>query len=604
MMRSSCARTSPVGDLSKPSARCALLGLLVACVACSGEIGSEGASEAVGDGTTSPSSSAPIGTTSGPIPTSTIPNPAGEAPGLTPAPSSPGTNTVPANPASPSVAYQPPPATSPELPARTWRLTHEQYRLSIRELVGVDVDLSDFAPESGNGNYANFSSTAFVRVDLANNYFNVAKATARALTAQQLGALTGCGGLAACADQFIQELSARAFRRPATPGDLSRYRPVFDAGAAGGDVLEGFRAVVQGILNSPQFLYRTEFGDPAVEGSGAVSMTNHEVASLLSYSLLGGPPPASLLEAASRGELTTPEGLRTQVDQLLGTPAALDQLRSFLTEWLEVHHFSDVEKFEEVFPGFDHVKQEMEHELAQFLASNGTPRSTLADLFLGPVPSVSGELDGFYFSDPSAPAQGTRVGVLGLGTVLSHHAKSYLTSPTLRGTFVRKRFFCQEITLPEGFTPPALSETERLGVATTTRELYERHQSDPSCAACHRLTDDIGFVLEGFDGAARFRTLDTTQGDSVPIDTTGNLSDSDVNRPMASPNDLAAAMAESEIVRECMARQAFRFYFGQGETSRGQPPIVEAHTAFRSGGELGQLLVGLMSSPGTYARQR
>lgn len=602
MMRCSLARTEPA--LAKASVLYSSKGvlLLVACVACSAEIGSAGPA---GDGTTSPeSSSAPVGTTSGPIPTSTVPNPAEQTPGLTPTPSSPGTSTAPANPAAPSVAYQPPPTAPAELPARTWRLTHEQYRLSIRELVGIDVDLSDFAPESGNGNYANFSSTAFVRVDLANNYFNVAKATARALTAQQLGALTTCAGLAACADQFIQELSARAFRRPATTDELARYRPVFEAGAASGDVLDGFRAVVQGLLNSPQFLYRTEFGDPAVEGSGAVTMTNHEVASLLSYSLLGGPPPPSLLEAASRGELTTPEGLRSQVNQLLATPAALDQLRSFLTEWLEVHHFSDVEKFEEVFPGFDQVKPQMEHELAQFLASHGTPRSTLTDLFLGPVPSVSSELDGFYFSDPSAPAQGVRVGVLGLGTVLSHHAKSYLTSPTLRGTFVRKRFFCQEITLPEGFTPPALLETERLNVATTTRELYERHQTDPSCAACHRLTDDIGFVLEGFDGAARFRTLDTTQGDSVPIDTTGQLTDSDVNRPLVSPNDLAEAMAESELVRECLARQAFRFYFGQGETSRGQPSIVEAHAAFRSGGDLGQLLVGLMSSPGTYARLR
>src|SRR5690606_22113407 len=119
----------------------------------------------------------------------------------------------------------------------------------------------------------------------------------------------------------------------------------------------------------------------------------------------------------------------------------------------------------------------MAEETAEFLAQYGTTQNTLAELLLSPVPTVSRALDQFYLTGAAPPAEPQRIGVLGLGTVLSHHAKPHLTSPTLRGTFIRSRFFCQSITLPPGFTPPPLSETEVLGLARTTRELYQQHQT-------------------------------------------------------------------------------------------------------------------------------
>ena len=60
----------------------------------------------------------------------------------------------------------------------------------------------------------------------------------------------------------------------------------------------------------------------------AFRMTDQEVATFLSFSLIGQPPPATLLAAADRGELTNASTLATHVDALLAMPEAAEPLRT------------------------------------------------------------------------------------------------------------------------------------------------------------------------------------------------------------------------------------------------------------------------------------
>lgn len=506
--------------------------------------------------------------------------------------------------AAPVLTYNPPEPAAAELLARTWKLSHSQYQAAVQALLGAEVDTDLFVADASNGVFENFSSVGLVRVDLADNYLDAASDIAAAVSSDALEELTSCDLSPTCAEQFIAELGARAFRRPLRAEEVSTYRDLFDLGASDGETERGFRAVVQGLLNSPHFLYRTEIGAASDEANDTFALTSYEVAELLAFSLLNAPPPDWLLAAAADDELVEPVSLRRHVDQLLEEPGVLTQLNRFLSQWLEIVHFDHVTKFEERFPGFEDVREDMAEETAEFLAQYGTTQNTFAELLLSPVPTVSRALDQFYLTGAAPPAEPQRIGVLGLGTVLSHHAKPHLTSPTLRGTFIRSRFFCQSITLPPGFTPPPLSETEVLGLARTTRELYQQHQTDPSCSTCHRLTDNIGFSLEEFDGAGRFRTIDDTQGFQDPVDSSSELTDSDVNRPINSHVDLSQALSESELVRQCMAIQAFRFYFGQGESERGLPPLLSGHEALRNGGNWADLITGLMTTESTWRRKR
>ncbi len=57
---------------------------------------------------------------------------------------------------------------------------------------------------------------------------------------------------------------------------------------------------------------------------------------------------------------------------------------------------------------------------------------------------------------------------------------------------------------------PAL-KTELDGRQLTAREQLEMHRKDPSCAACHKRMDPLGFALETFDAVGAHRQLDAGQ---------------------------------------------------------------------------------------------
>src|SRR5690606_20159729 len=91
----------------------------------------------------------------------------------------------------------------------------------------------------------------------------------------------------------------------------------------------------------------------------------------------------------------------------------------------------------------------------------------------------------------------------------------------------------------------------------------------------------------------RFRTEDSTQGPSVPLDLETEITDSDVDRPLSSARDLSVALSESTMVKECLAQQAFRFYFGQVEESVQVPAVAAGVEGLVEGGHL----VGLSERP-------
>jgi hypothetical protein len=56
-------------------------------------------------------------------------------------------------------------------------------------------------------------------------------------------------------------------------------------------------------------------------------------------------------------------------------------------------------------------------------------------------------------------------------------------------------------------------------------------------------------------------------------------------------------------VRECVATQAFRFYFGVVEDSRGVPPVQAARLAIGNG-TFRDLVAAVLSSATTFQRVR
>ena len=481
----------------------------------------------------------------------------------------------------------------PLIRARAWRLTHSEYQASVRDLTGIEPEL-DAPPPDAQGYYKNQSALLQVPLATAKYYFDAAESIAAALSAADLNRLAPCGSLS-CPDEFIAAIVGRAFRRPATSEELASYRALYDVATTASDASYPYRAVIQAVLNSPHFLYRSEVGSSERQTEQVFQLTDYETASFLSYALLGTPPPETLLDAAARGELATTAGLVAAVDALLASPDGAHGLRKFLENWLQVPDMRLIDKDSELFTGYGETIQDLMQQEAQvFIEQVGILDGTAPSLVTVPVPSVSPDLDAFYRGDPSGAAGGMRLGGLALGSVLAEHGRFNLSSPVLRGLFVRNRVLCQVVESPPENVNTAIEPPVAGGPVQTTRQSFEAHTSNAVCQQCHQYLDTLGFPFESFDGAGRFRTTEN----GVAIDTSGELVGTDVDRVVANYEELVQAISESANYRDCVALQGFRYLFGQMEPEGEGVPraVTQGREALATSGRLGDLLHGLLSA--------
>src|SRR5262249_57476355 len=95
------------------------------------------------------------------------------------------------------------------------------------------------------------------------------------------------------------------------------------------------------------------------------------------------------------------------------------------------------------------------------------------------------------------------------------------TAPTIRGKWVLK----QILGTPPPPPPPNVRSLKDDATTKnlTMRQRMELHRSNPTCAACHKMMDPLGFSLENFDGLGMWR--ETTGLGTESIDSSGVLPD-------------------------------------------------------------------------------
>src|SRR6185436_5249167 len=125
----------------------------------------------------------------------------------------------------------------------------------------------------------------------------------------------------------------RAFRRPVTSDEKTRYLGFFDASLTGGDFKAGVELTISAMLISPLFLFRSELG--ADSGQGTFALTPYETATALSYTYWGTMPDDALLAAAAAGALASKQDIESQVRRLLGDSRGRSRIASFFYEWTE-----------------------------------------------------------------------------------------------------------------------------------------------------------------------------------------------------------------------------------------------------------------------------
>jgi uncharacterized protein DUF1588/uncharacterized protein DUF1585 len=184
-----------------------------------------------------------------------------------------------------------------------------------------------------------------------------------------------------------------------------------------------------------------------------------------------------------------------------------------------------------------------------------------------------------------------RAGLLTQASFLASHAHENQTSPVARGVAIIRNVLC--VALPD--PPPNVDNAPPDPMpGATTRQRFAVHESDASCAGCHKMIDGIGLGFEAYDAVGAFRTMDGGQA----VDATGNvLAAPEINGPFDGAVALAKELAGTQQVQQCVARQWFRFALGRLEGAPDGCSLLGMFDAFEtSHHDVRQLLAAIATS--------
>ena len=318
------------------------------------------------------------------------------------------------------------------------------------------------------------------------------------------------------ARRIIKQFAHRVFRNvsPATEF-VDRLVRIFESRRAAGDPFDvAMRTPLSVILASPRFLYLNEPGDETKRRP----LNDRELAVRLSYFLWSGPPDAEMLQLAEENKLHLAETLRQQIDRLIADPRSDEFVAGFVHQWLDMERLDFFQFDVNLHRDFDEstraaTREEVYQSFAHlFRDSTGGP---IVRLLKSDYVFVNGLLATYYgiegvtgdeFRMVKLPADSPRGGLLGMAAIHAMGSDGVVSSPVERGAWVLRHLLND----PPPPAPPNVPQISRLeGQIFTTRQRLLAHQKEAQCASCHRKIDPIGFGLEKFNAAGKWRTTDS-----------------------------------------------------------------------------------------------
>ena len=410
---------------------------------------------------------------------------------------------------------------------------------------------------------------------------------------------------AQCAPKVVRELAHRAYRRPPARNETDELLKLVAQVQKQGDSFdEGIRVAVQAVLLSPNFLFRIE-RDPA-PGDTAYQISDHELASRLSYFLWSSMPDEELLRTADEHRLRQPGVLQAQVRRMLHNRSASGLVENFAGQWLNLRLLDRKKPDPARFPTVDdELLDAMRRETSLFVDSVVREDRSVLDFVDGRLTFVNGLLARYYGISGIDGEQFQRVeldgeqrsGLVTQGSILTLSSYANRTSPVIRGKWVLENLLG---TPPPPPPPdvPVLQEAN-LGTAASMRQRLEQHRADPSCAVCHNQMDPIGFGLENYDAAGGWRTKDG----NFDVDSSGTLPD---GRSFQGAKGLKAILkAQSDLFVHNLTEKMLTYALGRG-LERSDRPVVDhiARQLAASDYHFSTLVMGIVNSSPFQMRKR
>ncbi len=371
------------------------------------------------------------------------------------------------------------------------------------------------------------------------------------------------------ARRILEPFAYRAFRRPPYRHEIDGLLKVFAlADAQDESFTDAVKLMLKAVLVSPQFLYRTpeDIAGPATTNASrnrswvddVVPVSDHELATRLSYVLWATMPDEELLQLARDGKLHEPTILEAQVRRLIADPRSRSLCDTFFASWLGLDQFTTLAVDEKKFPLMTReLRAAMYEEVMSFVEHLMRDGGSVLDLIDSDYTWLNAQGAKLYGLDiKSAKPQRVslsdhnRGGLLGMPAILMATSRPNRTSPVKRGKWILDTLFNAAPPPP----PPNVDSLEKQDTAVnaelTLRQKMERHRTDPTCASCHRVMDPLGFGLENFDAVGRWRDRDDS---GTFIDAQGELPG---RQRFTTPADLKKILMarKDEFVRAFVAR--------------------------------------------------
>lgn len=395
-------------------------------------------------------------------------------------------------------------------------------------------------------------------------------------------------------DTFVRTIGARLFRRPLTADEMTVYGSMFDRGLELTDwtipEFAGARAVLQAMLQSPHFLYRT------VRVALGAPLTGYERAARLSYSLWHTTPDATLIDAAEAGRLATPEGIKEQVARLVADPRARAVMRSFHHQ---LWHLGRVERtvktdglYPELSPTFGaSVAEEIARFAEHIVMDAGLG---VADLMTSRVAFVNGDTAPLYgLPPPSGITQVTlpadRAGLITRAGFSAYYAGGTTTNPIQRGVFINLDVICSELPEP----PTSFPALPAPASGMTVREMVDANTGVGTCGeGCHSdFINPAGFALEHYDAIGRYRDLDGT----APVNAAASIKLAD-GRSLAFNDgvELSTLLADELQTHACYVQQLMSYLYGRSVVANDAKRVRRLAEASLAGASVVELVMMML----------
>jgi hypothetical protein len=329
------------------------------------------------------------------------------------------------------------------------------------------------------------------------------------------------------------------------------------------------------VLSSPRFL-----GLPASRTGGTKEkLTDHELASRMSYLLWSTMPDETLRRLADQGKLRDPAVLSEQIRRMIKDPKAWAFIEQFTEQWLELDRLQRVAINKERYPGFDDqlasaMRLETIHffgevlrgdlSIFQFLDSDFTCVNDVMAAHYG-IQGVTGP----QFRKVKLDEAHHRGGVLTHASILTGLSDGRDGHPIKRGMWLLKNLLDETPPPPPPNVPELDRDTPKAKNLTIPQALA-LHRSNTSCMGCHQKIDPWGIAFEEYDAIGNWQR-DGKGADlrkrrtSQPIESQAELP---TGVKVGGMQELRAELlrAKSDDFRRAMLRKVMAYALGRSLT--------------------------------------